>query len=115
MVLQKERGGDTPIRDYMKALHLRFENPSRQTLELEQRADTLRKQLASRQAKPERRMLLRLVDLENELRGQSDLDSFMSGFRLADGIQQELMEQPRYSFELEDERCACERLERRER
>ena len=115
LVLQKERGGDTPIRDYMKALHLRFENPSRQTLELEQRADTLRKQLASRQAKPERRMLLRLVDLENELRGRSDLDSFMSGFRLADGIHQELMEQPPYSFELENERCACERLERRER
>ncbi len=94
------------MRDYMKALHLRFEDPSRQALELERRADALHKQLASRLAKPERRMLLRLVNLENELRGQSDLDSFMSGFRLADGIQQELMEQPPYSFELEDERCA---------
>ena len=103
------------MRDYMKALHLRFENPSRQTLELERQVDALHKQLASRLARPERRMLLRLVDLENELRGQSDLDSFMSGFRLADGIQQELMEQPPYSFEAEEERQVCERLRKEER
>ena len=100
------------MHDYMKALHLRFETPSRQTLELERQTAVLHKQLAARLAKPERRMLLRLVDLENELRGQSNLDSFISGFRLANGIQRELLEQPPYSFELEDERHACEKLER---
>lgn len=103
------------MRDYMKALHLRFENPSRHVLELERRVTALHKQLASRLTKPERRMLLRLVDTENELRGQSELDSFMSGFRLAGGIQQELMEQPPYSFEAEEERQVCERLRRKER
>lgn len=46
------------MRDYMNALHLRFETLSRQTLELERQEDALRKQLASRLAKPER-MLLR--------------------------------------------------------
>ena len=102
------------MRDYMKALHLRFENPSRHVLELERRVTALHKQLASRLTKPERRMLLRLVDTENELRGQSELDSFMSGFRLAGGIQQELMEQPPYNFEADDERRACEIFEREE-
>lgn len=100
------------MRDYMKALHLRFENPSQQTLGLERKVNTLHKQLASRLGKPERKMLLRLTDLEDALRDQANLDSFMSGFRLASGIQQELLaDQPPYSFEAEDERHACEMAE----
>lgn len=102
------------MRDYMKALQQRFEDPSQQALELKQQAAALHKQLASRLAKPEREMLLQLVDLENILRGQSDLDNFLSGFRLASGIQQELMEQPPYNFEADDERRACEIFEREE-
>ncbi len=102
------------MRDYMRALHLRFKNPSRRSQELKQQADVLHKQLASRLAKPERRILLRLVDLEDALRSQSNLDSFMSGFRLASGIQRELLEQPPYSFEAEEEPRACEIFKRRE-
>ncbi len=94
--------------DYMRALHLRFKNPSRQSQELEQQATVLHRQLASRLSKPERKMLLRLVDLEDALRNQSNLDSFVSGFRLASGIQRELLEQPPYSFEAEEEQRACE-------
>ena len=100
------------MRDYMKALHLRFENPSRQTLELERQVDALHKQLASRLAKPERRMLLRLVDLENELREQKIINAFISGFRLATGIQRELSEQPPYSFDAESEKHAREIFEK---
>ena len=39
------------------------------------------------------------------------LNSFISGFRLAQGIQQELLaDQPPYSFEAEDEWHACEKF-----
>ena len=69
------------------------------------------KQLAKQLGKHQRRLLLRLVDLEAALRDQSCLDSFMSGYRVAHGIHQELLaDQPPYNFEDEDERLACERL-----
>ncbi len=84
--------------DYMKALHLRFENHAKQARKLEQTVNTLHRQLGSRLGKKERKMLLRLTDLEDALRDQTNLDSFMSGFRLASGINQELMEEPPYSF-----------------
>ena len=103
------------MRDYMRALCLRFRNPSQQTQELERKINVLHKQLALQLAKPERSILLRLVDLEIALRNQTDLDSFVSGFRLAGGIQRELSEQPPYSFEAEEERPVCERLRRKER
>ncbi len=98
--------------DYMRALHLRFKNPSQRSRELEQQISVLHRQLASRTAKPERKILLRLVDLEDALRNQSNLDSFMSGFRLASGIQRELLEQPPYSFEAEEAQRACEIIKR---
>ena len=97
------------MRDYMKALYHRFETPSEQVVALEKAANKPHRQLANRLAKPERKMLLRLVDLETTLRDQFCLDSFMSGYRLAQGIQQELLAgQPPYNFEDEDERQACE-------
>ncbi len=100
--------------DYMRVLHLRFKNPSRQSQELKQQVTVLHRQLASRLSKPERKMLLRLVDLEDALRSQSNLDSFVSGFRLASGIQRELLEQPPHSFETEEEQRAREMFERKE-
>ena len=61
--------------------------------------------------KPEKKMLLRLVDLEAALRDQACLNSFISGYRLAQGIQQELLaDLPPYNFEDEDERQACQRM-----
>ena len=99
------------MHDYMKALYHRFETPSERVEELEEMVDKAHKQLANRLKKPERKILLRLVDLEAALRDQSCLDSFMSGYRVAHGIHQELLaEQPPYNFEDEDERLACERL-----
>ena len=59
--------------------------------------------------------MLRLVDMESALRDQACLDSFMSGYRLAHGIHQELLaDEPLYDFEDENERQACEQF-RRER
>ena len=99
------------MHDYMKALYHRFENPSERVEELEEAVDKSHKQLAKQLGKQQRRLLLRLVDLEAALRDQSCLDSYMSGYRVAHGIHQELLaEQPPYNFEDEDERLACERL-----
>ena len=95
----------------MKALYHRFEIPSERAERLEQEADHAHKQLAKQLGKQQRRLLLRLVDLEAALRDQSCLDSFVSGYRVAHGIHQELLaDQPPYNFEDEDERLACERL-----
>ena len=72
-------------------------------------------QLARLLNKPEKKLLLRIADMEDELRDEACLNSFISGYRLAQGIQQELQaDQPPYSFEAEDERQACESWERRD-
>ena len=97
--------------DYMKALYHRFETPSEQVAALVKAANKTHRQLANRLAKPERKMLLHLVDLEAALQDQACLNSFMSGYRLAQGIQQELLaDLPPYNFEDEDERQACQRM-----
>ena len=103
------------MHDYMKALYHRFETPSEQMTTLEKAANKIHRQLANRLKKPEKKMLLRLVDLEAALRDQACLNSFISGYRLAQGIQQELLaDQPPYSFEAEDERHACEKFSQEE-
>lgn len=101
------------MNDYMKALYHRFEAPTEQIKRLEQRTDKLHKNLSAQLTKPQRKLLLKLVDMEAALRDQACLHSFMAGYRLAQGIQQELLaDQPPYNFEHEDERLACERIER---
>ena len=99
------------MRDYMKALYHRFENPSDRTEKLERATKKAHKKLAGKLEKPEKKMLLHLVDLEAALRDQSCLDSFISGYRVAHGIHQELLaDQPPYNFEDEDERNAIEKI-----
>ena len=100
------------MHDYMKALYHRFETLSERAEKLEREADKTHKQLAKQLGKHQRKLLLRLVDLEAALRDQSCLDSFMSGYRLAHGIHQELLaDQPPYNFEDEDKLLACERIQ----
>ena len=102
------------MHDYMKALYHRFEAPSRRTKYLNRKIKRTHKQLTRLLDKPGRKLLLRIADMEDELRDEACLNSFISGFRLAQGIQQELLaDQPPYSFEAEDERQACESWERR--
>ena len=100
------------MHDYMKALYHRFETQSEMAEKLERETDQTHKQLAKQLGKHQRRLLLHLVDMEAALRDQSCLDSFMSGYRLAHGIHQELLaDQPPYNFEDEDERLACEKIQ----
>ena len=103
------------MHDYMKALYHRFETPSRRAEYLDKKSKTTHNQRTRLLDKPGRKLLLRIADMEDELRDEACLNSFISGFRLAQGIQQELLaDHPPYSFEAEDERHACEKFSQEE-
>ena len=96
--------------DYMKALQRQFETNPQSIQELADEVDRTHKELSSRLAKEDRKLLLRLVDLEDHLRGHATLHSFTCGYRLACGIHRELAEEPMYSFAKEEEERACCRM-----
>jgi hypothetical protein len=92
------------MRDYMKALHQRFNTIPSEVQDMEQAAEQAHKELSQRLEPTERKLLLRLMDLQDVLLYETSLSSFTAGFQLAHGIQQELSELPTYSFDKEVER-----------
>ena len=91
--------------DYMKALHARFcREPELQKAreELEQAY----REIKARLGQQDQETLLQLADLENELREETSLTSFIAGFQLGMGIAGEI--EP-YCFEDEEEKRATER------
>ena len=97
--------------DYMKALQRQFETNPRSIQELADEVDRTHRELSSRLAKEDRKPLLRLVDLEDDLLGVATLHSFICGYRLACGIHRELAEEPVYSFAREEEERACSKAQ----
>ena len=97
--------------DYMKALQRQFESKPRSIQDLSAEVDRTHKELSSRLAKEDRKLLLRLVDMEDNLRGIATLHSFICGYRLACGIHKELAEEPMYSFAKEEEERACRKAQ----
>ena len=97
--------------DYMKALQRQFETNSKSVQTLNDEINRTHKELSSRLAKEDRKLLLRLVDMEDSLRGHATLHSFTCGYRLACGIHRELAEEPMYSFAKEEEKRACRRAQ----
>ena len=95
------------MNDYMQALRERFYTPPN-CEELSRDYETAHTNLHSRLNSEERKLLLRLLDMENKLRDEASLHSFISGFRLACGIHQELAQERTYSFENDEERRAEE-------
>ena len=94
------------MRDYMKALHARFcREPELQKVQEE--LEQAYREIKARLGQQDQETLLLLADLENELREETSLTSFIAGFRLGMGIAGEL--EP-YSFEDEDERRSVERF-----
>ena len=92
------------MHDYMRALHDRFYTPSEQIKKLKEETRSTHRELSERLEKPERRLLLKLVDLADNLRGHACIESFIAGYKLAHGIHQELL--PPYDFQEEEERRA---------
>mgnify|MGYP001544298907 FL=1 len=92
--------------DYMKALHARFcREPELQKARAE--LDRAYREIKARLDPQDQETLLQLADLENELREETSLTSFVAGFQLGLGIAREL--EP-YSFEDEEENRATERV-----
>ena len=97
------------MHDYMKALHARFcREPELQKARVE--LDQAYREIKVRLGQQDQETLLQLADLENELRDETSLTSFIAGFQLGMGIAREL--EP-YSFEDEEERQATERAKMR--
>lgn len=95
--------------DYMRALRKWFaEEPD--CREIETKIEGLHRSLRKKLDKRNRRRLLKLIDLEAELRDEVSLANFLSGFKLAWGIAQELG--ATYSFATDEEERACELAER---
>ena len=95
--------------DYMKALHARFcKEPELQKVreELEQAY----REIKARFGQQDQETLLQLADLENELREEASLTSFIAGFQLGMGIAREM---EGYCFEDEEEKRATERAKMR--
>ena len=88
--------------EYMRGLHQQFFKEP-EFPELRQELNELHRELTEDRPKDERRKLLKLVDLEAELRDEISLASFTAGFRLAWGIIGELSIEPPYSFAEEEE------------
>ena len=83
--------------EYMRGLQRQFfKEPD--FPELRQELNELHQELTNDKTKDERRKLLKLVDLEAELRNETSLASFAAGFRLAWGIIAELNTERSYSF-----------------
>ena len=95
--------------DYMRTLHARFcREPELQKAreELEQAY----REIKARLGQQDQETLLQLADLENELREETSLTSFIAGFQLGMGI---VGEMERYCFEDEEEKWATERAKMR--
>ena len=95
--------------DYMKALHARFcREPDLQEVRAE--LDRAYREIKARLGQQDQETLLQLADLENELREETSLTSFIAGFQLGMGI---VGEMERYCFEDEEEKWATERAKMR--
>ena len=93
------------MNDYMKALHARFcREPDLQEVRAE--LDRAYREIKARLGQQDQETLLQLADLENELREETSLTSFIAGFQLGMGIAGEI--EP-YCFEDEEEKQVIER------
>ena len=90
------------MNDYMRALHQRFYHEP-ECAEISKELEAIRCNLRDKLDRKDREKLLKLVDLEIELREEISLASFIAGFQLAFGIAGEL---GNYSFEDEEEQRA---------
>ena len=70
------------MNDILKQLYDRFYTPLPMT-EAEQEIEDCHKQLIERLEKPERKLVLRIIDTQNHIIEERSLDSFLCGFRLA--------------------------------
>ena len=89
------------MNDYMIALQKWFLVVSQRTNRARQAVQSAYDELHAELDESQKQMLLGLYDAYAIYREEKALDSFITGFRLADGIRTELAAIPPYSFEQE--------------
>ena len=77
------------MNDTLKLLYERFYTPL-PLEEYEQEVETCHRQLIERLEKPERKLVLRIIDTQNHIIEERSLDSFLCGFKLACELTNEL-------------------------
>ena len=99
--------------DYMCGLQAKFfHTPS--FPDLEQEITTLHDELVQKMDKADKRKLLELGDLTDELSSRITLASFSAGFKLAAGIAAELSIDGAYSFDEDEEKSAIHNMQNEE-
>ena len=99
-VLPKEA---TRMYDYMRTLQKQFEPKPEFFQNLYGDIRQIHKQLTTRMEPEDRKLLLKLIDLEDLFHSEATLHSFISGYRLACCIHRELAEDPMSVFEKDEE------------
>ena len=100
--------------DYMAGLQAKFFHAPCFP-DLEQEITTLRNELAQKMDREDKRKLLKLGDLADELSSRLILAGFTAGFKLAAGIAAELRADGFYSFAEDEERQAVRSMEHEEK
>lgn len=77
------------MNDTLKLLYDRFYTPLSME-EAEQEIDDCHQQLINRLEKPERKLVLRIIDTQNLIAEERSIDSFLCGFKLAWELSNEL-------------------------
>ena len=97
------------MNNYMRALHQRFcKEP--ECKEVREELERVYATVKERLPRQDQEKLLRIADLEIDLREETSLASFVAGFQLGMGIAGEM---ERYCFEDEEEKRATERAKMR--
>lgn len=89
--------------EYLQVLHQRFFREPEHT-DLHNEIEKLRQELEVELNSSQRKLLLRLLDVEGYLKNDISLESFAAGFKLATGIAKELEADGLYSFDEEVEK-----------
>ena len=92
----------TTMYEYLQALHQRFFREPEHT-DLHEEITNLRQELEAELNPTQRKMLLRLIDVQGYLKNDVSLESFAAGFKLASGITKELEADGLYSYDAEVE------------
>ena len=89
--------------EYMRTLKKQFEPKPEFFQNLYGDIRQIHKQLTTRLEAEDRKLLLKLIDLEDLYHSEAALHSFISGYRLACCIHSELAEDPMSAFEKDEE------------
>ena len=99
------------MNDYMTALLERFQIETPELSAYQARTAAAEAKLKETLNAEQRKLFLQLTDCQNSYRQEAALCGFLSGWRLAEGVRDELDALPRFSIIDEDEARAREQYE----